>query len=800
MSGKEFTLSRTLYGHSLDVRCIAVTPSNDIISGSRDKTAKFWKYNPHQSNFEEVMTYKDQQNFVACVLYLDPTEEFPDGLVVTGGNDSVILVYKPSEPFSTFTIKEHSNTVCALGKANEANAFLTGSWDTNAKYIKISETPKCIVTFTGHTEAIWGVTQLKDNRIVSASADKTLIVWSSDGQKLQSLSGHTDCVRAVIEAPALNAFLSISNDASIKVWSYGGDLIDTYYGHTSYIYDIAVCKDSQSFVTSDEDRTVRYWENGENTQTIMLPAQSVWSVACLNNGDIVTGSSDGLVRVFTQDKSRYADEAALTKYREEGLALERQSKQEFGGVKVSDLPGKEALYTPGKKAGQMLMIRDEGKVIAYTWFVDGETCFWDKVGEVLGSTDKDSSGKTVFEGKSYDFVFSVDVEEGKPPLKLPYNRGDDVYQVANNFLTKNFLPATYLEQVVDFILKNSSQQYVPPSSSAYQDPFTGGNRYTPSYQNNTGQLGVNVDPFTGGSSYSTRAPNPTTSSVAATAGCTNPPPVDPTRTTGDPNSTIYDFRIIPYKTFDSGVPGVILKKLKEFNSSLTEYRLFGNDLENLVQLCVEPSENATIYELLFKMFEWPENNLFPVLDIVRMAVRNEHSNTIISKLYEGVIIKKLQGFINSEHAVVNNRIVALRTICNLCSHKSGENLVSENIYDIIGNVSTVRHINANGQLALATVLMNLTLMILKNKEHAGYKVLAEVLPDMITTLDDSEAQFRIYVAIGTLMQNSDSLRPEVVEKIKESGEFLPLLKLHFHVTNEAQNKRANCAKQIYSLL
>lgn len=44
------------------------------------------------------------------------------------------------------------------------------------------------------------------------------------------------------------------------------------------------------FVTSDEDRTVRYWENGVNIETFSLPAQSVWSVACLNNGDIVTGS------------------------------------------------------------------------------------------------------------------------------------------------------------------------------------------------------------------------------------------------------------------------------------------------------------------------------------------------------------------------------------------------------------------------------------------------------------------------------------------------------------------------------
>lgn len=45
-----------------------------------------------------------------------------------------------------------------------------------------------------------------------------------------------------------------------------------------------------AFVTSDEDRTVRFWQNGVNTETFKLPAQSVWTVACLSNGDIVTGS------------------------------------------------------------------------------------------------------------------------------------------------------------------------------------------------------------------------------------------------------------------------------------------------------------------------------------------------------------------------------------------------------------------------------------------------------------------------------------------------------------------------------
>lgn len=49
--------------------------------------------------------------------------------------------------------------------------------------------------------------------------------------------------------------------------------------------------------------------------------------------------------------------------------------------------------------------------------------------------------------QAYDYVFSVDVEDGKPPIKLPYNKGEDPYVAAHNFLTKNSLPPSYLDQV-----------------------------------------------------------------------------------------------------------------------------------------------------------------------------------------------------------------------------------------------------------------------------------------------------------------------------------------------------------------
>ncbi|XP_076265264.1 phospholipase A2 activator protein [Rhynchophorus ferrugineus] len=806
MSKKEYKLSKTLYGHSLDVRSVTVTSKNDIISGSRDKTAKFWKYNSLQDNYEEVMSYKDQKNFVGAVLYIEPTEEYPDGLVVTGGNDNVILVYKPSEPFATFTIKQHTNTVSCLSKGNENNSFLSGSWDNSAKYHNLTGRPTCLVTFSGHSAAIWSVIQLKDNKIVTASADKTIIIWSNNGDKFQTLTGHTDCVRALVDIPELSVFASAANDASIKIWKYTGDNIQTLYGHTNYIYSIANDKSvgPDCLISSDEDRTVRVWENGINTDTISLPAQSIWSVACLSNGDIVTGSSDGIIRVFTRDESRVANEQALTKFAEEVNNLKQQSMQEIGGVKVSDLPGKEALYDPGKKSGQMKMIREDGKVVAYTWVMNGDASHWEKVGDVMGGTDKDSSGKRVYEGKPYDFVFSVDVEDGKPPIKLPYNKGDDVYQAAHAFLTKNFLPAEYLEQVVDFILKNSKEQYVPPTNNEYQDPFTGGSRYTPSYQSNAGQMGMNVDPFTGGSSYSTNSTKPVVNNAPLSRGGNADPFTGASSytTTSQMAAAATYFPISSYKTFDTGDPNVVLNKLKEFNGKAASSNQIGEaELASVIEICSGPPSNATVFDLVFKLLDWPDDLVFPVLDIIRLSVRHAINNKVIAEVNNGVIMTKLLYYIGEGHRVANNTILAFRILSNLCLHESGENIVFNNRFDLMENITSLGTLNKNGQIALATVLLNMTILSLRKLDELGCSVLAQVLPDVATKLTDPESQFRVYVALGTLMKQCNSHKAELVQKINENSNFLTTLQLHsLSGGNELEIKRTNCVKQLQALL
>lgn len=83
-------------------------------------------------------------------------------------------------------------------------------------------------------------------------------------------------------------------------------------------------------------------------QTITHPTISVWTVSVSPNGDIISGASDGIVRIWSKDSSRLASA-------EERETLERElrgrelNKTQVGDVKMSDLPGMEALARPGER-------------------------------------------------------------------------------------------------------------------------------------------------------------------------------------------------------------------------------------------------------------------------------------------------------------------------------------------------------------------------------------------------------------------------------------------------------------------
>jgi phospholipase A-2-activating protein len=133
------------------------------------------------------------------------------------------------------------------------------------------------------------------------------------------------------------------------------------------------------------------------------------------NGDIVTGASDGVVRIFSEAPERQASAADLKSFDDE-VAAQARPVQEMENMKTSD---PSVLQQPGTKAGQTVMVRNAQKSTIEVFQWDAQGFQWQKIGDVVDAVG--SGRRQVYEGKEYDFVFDVDIQEGMPPLKLPYN-------------------------------------------------------------------------------------------------------------------------------------------------------------------------------------------------------------------------------------------------------------------------------------------------------------------------------------------------------------------------------------------
>ncbi|XP_058944914.2 phospholipase A-2-activating protein [Pocillopora verrucosa] len=771
-----YKLSSVLRGHELDVRavCPAVFPEGGIVSASRDRTARLWIPSEGKVGFEEGHVLSGHSNFISAVCTIPPTDKHPHGLVVTGGHDSVILVWTLDSLEPLHKLEGHSGAVCSL-IAGKFGTLLSGSWDNTAR-VWIGS--KCMMKLQGHEAAVWAVQLMPDHGLMlTGSADKTIKMWKA-GTCQMTFTGHSDCVRGLAVLSALE-FVSCSNDCTIRRWMSTGECLQVYTGHTSFIYSIsALTSEDGSFVSVGEDRSLRIWKGGECAQTITLPAQSVWSVTCLNNGDIVTGSSDGIVRIFTAADDRVASEEELQLFDAEvashAIPAEAASGM-LGDVKLEDLPGPEALLRPGDKSAQTKLIRRGNVIECHQW--NGMETRWEKVGEVVGSAGTEGTArqtnKTMYNGKEYDFVFDVEIQEGSPRRKLPYNLTDDPWMAAHQFLERNDLSQMFLDQVVDFILKNTKGVTIGQQSSSASDPFTGAGRYVPSATPSQAVTDFNlggggVDPFTGSGSYrpsytspqtNTDGLDPFTGSSSYRSGQAGSQ-VSPANesSTGTPNPYFPKTSCV---SFDSANVNAIAGKLKEFNESLEEdQKLSEDELKNLIELLNDvgaaadkcKSPKVSHMSLLVRALKWPQNQLFPALDILRLAVRFPSIANMCCSGSEGDNLTAHLLACTRDDNPPSNVLLSFRIISNLFLSFDGSALVLKHREKIVEHtISWCKCSNKNIRVSVCTILLNYSVLLRKHHDFEAKTQCLSTLADILESETDNEARFRSLVAVGTLV-------------------------------------------------
>ncbi|XP_041076695.1 phospholipase A-2-activating protein-like isoform X1 [Polyodon spathula] len=798
-SSNTYRLRCSVPGHEMDVRGLAPTsfPEGAFVSVSRDRTGRVWVPNmgPNRS-FTEMHCMHGHTNFVSCVCNIPPNETYPRGLIATGGNDNNICVFSLDRPDPLYILKGHKKTVCTLS-AGKFGTLLSGSWDTTAK---VWLNDKCMMSLQGHTAAVWAVKIFPEQGLMlTGSADKSIKLWKA-GRCEKTYNGHKDCVRGLAIVNNTE-FFSCSNDASIRRWHIDGECLQVYYGHTNYIYSISVFPNGQDFISTGEDRSIRIWKNGDCAQTIRLPAQSVWCCCILDNGDIVVGASDGIIRVFTESDERKASAEDIKAFENELSQTTIDAKTgDLGDIKMEELPGREHLKEPGTRDGQTRLIKDGETVQAYQWSVsDGN---WLKIGDVIGSSGAtpQSSGRVLFKGKEYDFVFTIDVNEGGPSMKLPYNVADDPWLTAHDFLEKNDLNPMFLDQVANFIIENTKGDTVGHRATGHSDPFTGSGRYVPASVGGSSASGA--DPFTGSGRYIPGS-GP---SIDAPAGVADPFTGGSAYSSNTRQSTSAPTNIYFPKTdavkFEQANTTQILAKLKELNRGAPSEQTLSDDgiqkLEKLLSTvsnlnAVEKPTTEEI-EILWKTAHWPEDIVFPVLDILRLAVRHPVVNEQFCNEKDGVQFCNHLLNLMGPHGKPANQMLVLRTLCNSFAGQWGQTLLMSMRETVMSQAMELRAVNnKNIHVALATLVLNYAGCLHKVADLEGKAQCLSMVSTILEVVQDKEAIFRLLVALGTTIGNDGTARD-----LAQSLGVRSQIKKYSNVTDPA--KLGECCKLILNQL
>ncbi|KAJ3262722.1 hypothetical protein HDU77_000238 [Chytriomyces hyalinus] len=722
-----YALSTQLEGHSQDVRALAAGTSNassTVFSASRDTRVLRWSRDGDSAAFAQSGTYAGHSHFVVSLLFIQPSEEYPEGLIASGSADKSINVFDPrNDATPVFTLIGHTDTVCALARDEATGAIVSGSWDKTAK---VWVDWQCVLTLTGHEQAVWAVLAAGAHGVLTASADKLIKVWK-DGKCVRSLSGHSDAVRALAPLEGVG-FLSASNDGSVRIWNFQGDCMAELFSHTSFVYGLSPLPHG-GFASCGEDRTVKVWkpEGSEYkcVQTIQHPCTSVWCVTALENGDIVTGGSDAVVRIFTTNPERAASLNEVKAY-DDSVAKHQIPSNQVGDVDKTKLPGLERLANPGTP-DQVVMILNGDMVEAHQFnAADGQ---WVKIGEVVDAVG--GGRKQMYNGREYDYVFDIDIGAGTN-LKLPYNLSDNPYMAAQDFINRHELNQDFLDQIGTFIIQNSKSTTLGNDlNPGVSDPFTGAGRYVPG----TSSSGVSK------SAPAAVKPEQLFPNVFATFGSINSKGVKTkiTQLNGDPVK-------INGLTLSSDEQSVL--------SSLIDSIDGGKDK-------LAKNFNDRSWSVLSKLaFEWPESVRFPGIDLIRICVLYSASPLLLEG--DNFIPKLLQAadLTNAfnQAGVEANKMLCIRALSNLVGTQDGVNYMYKSrqaIVNVLGykwNLSS----NANLRLAVASLFLNVIIVLKQKKDDSFSFDLLTSLIEFISHESDVENEYRALVALGTLIHGNQA--------------------------------------------
>ncbi|EOD39562.1 hypothetical protein EMIHUDRAFT_448870 [Emiliania huxleyi CCMP1516] len=738
MPTEPFQLSAILTGHEQDVRSVGPFADGQVITGSRDATVRVWKVDSESADGASATcthTLSGHTHFVGAVGITAAGE------ALSGSNDKHIIIWNTEAAAPAHVLQGHTEPVTCVRVSPSSGQLFSASWDKTARVWDLGSA-SCVAVLKGHEAALWAVQPLGEeaasDRCLTGGGDRTIKLWAGETCE-RTYEGHSDVA----------GFLSCSNDATVRMWELGGECLRVLQASETFLYSVSVLPGGE-WLTCSEDRTVRVWAGGSDdcVQSITHPA-----------------TVEGMV----------------------------------GDLDVSQLASEEALAQPGEREGQHKIVKDEGGTpMLYTWSMAKGT--WEKIGEVTGSSGGTSLGKRMHGGKEYDYLFDIDINGVPLPdhdtsttrsmLKLPFNRGDDPWWAAQQFLWNNDIDQAFLDQVANFVITNTPGNQVS-SGPRNADPFTSGGSYRPAANGagSSGANGGNADPFTSSGAY---RPGAAPEGVPSCGGSSAPqdPWMRGAYTTAQGAAAAAAAAVTSaaaaapppsYVSFEAGKHDAALAKLLEFSAKLRDGE--GPDLaldetqeSGLAALVAELRKGGASAALALApatlatftgeggrpgLLGWPAPYLFPALDLLRLALLRAARSGVDT--LEPPMALRLTALLAPGSAAAAEKaapLMALRGLANMAANPALRPLAAphagamlESLSPFLGGESPPAT-----RLAASSLLLNAS-SLLKDKAAAAadeegllMQGLSLVSHALATPSLEEEALFRVLCSLGALLE------------------------------------------------
>ena len=297
---------------------------NDLLSQKLDSINNFISEQTNEikniSQLKVDLIFKDGliQTGNCFTLNTEHKELMTGGILINNGNnlitastDNSIIIYekqieKNNKYIFNIIKKITDKKIIATALLNLVpDNFIIGY---NDGLIKVWRTEDFEIDkiFTGHSSQINKIIKESDNSFISCSDDMTICGWSLDSLEADAsyiLTGHEDKINDILLINENTTLISVSDDKTLRIWNLEiKECINAIKTR-----DVQICLGNlkyNKFMVGGEDGSITIFETEgfEPINSIKVhdePIEIIYENPF--TGDIISGSQDGLVKIFKPD-------------------------------------------------------------------------------------------------------------------------------------------------------------------------------------------------------------------------------------------------------------------------------------------------------------------------------------------------------------------------------------------------------------------------------------------------------------------------------------------------------------------